>query len=100
MLFLVVRILVLPVPAIGFQFSAFTLLVWPSSFQLTALGTKLFQIYDQTMGGMYLCSFVQFHVILQSIDSSALLSIQAQLHTLLPGCKLHCQCLQPNCTHV
>ena len=90
MLFLVVRILVIPAPAIGFQFSAFTLLVWPSSFQLTALGAELFQIYGQAMGGMCLCVFVQFHVILRSIDSSALLSTQTQLHMLLPGCKLRC----------
>ena len=59
-----------------------------------------YQTYDRTMGGMYLRIFVQFHDILCSVDSSALLYIQAQLHTLLPGCKLHCQSLQPNCTHV
>ena len=90
MLFLVVRILVIPAPVIEFQFSAFTLLVWRLSFQLTALEAELFQIYDQTTGGMCLCLFVQFHVVLHSINSSPLLSTQAQLHTLLPGCKLRC----------
>ena len=63
-------------------------------------GPNYYQIYDQTMGGMCLRIFVQFHDVLCSADSSALLSIQAQLHTLIPGCKLHCQCLQPNRTHV
>ena len=91
MLFLVVRILVIPAPAIGSQFSAFTLLVLPSSFQLTALGAELVQIYAQTMGGMCLCPFVQFHETLREITSDSLLSTQAQLHMRLPGCKLHCQ---------